>query len=119
MGAIHGRGYYDRIGLSEACFSGARGRCRGSDGSAQAASACAGSGVLQRPGGATAGDDRKMNNEPLEREPIDHMRARLEALFKANAAPRCALQAWLGHRNIQHTVRYTELAPDRFKNFWR
>jgi integrase len=30
-----------------------------------------------------------------------------------------ALQAWLGHRNIQHTVRYTELAPDRFNNFWR
>jgi len=24
-----------------------------------------------------------------------------------------ALQAYLGHRNIQHTVRYTELAPDR------
>src|SRR5262245_16775217 len=47
MGAIHGRGYYDRIGLGEACFSGARGRCRGRDGSAQAASACAGSGVLQ------------------------------------------------------------------------
>src|SRR5947209_18597356 len=42
-----GTDYYDRIGLSEACFSGARGRCRGSDGSAQAASACAGSGVLQ------------------------------------------------------------------------
>jgi len=30
-----------------------------------------------------------------------------------------ALQAWLGHRNIQHTVRYTELAPDRFKLFWK
>jgi len=30
-----------------------------------------------------------------------------------------ALQAWLGHRNIQHTVRYTELALDRFRNFWR
>ena len=30
-----------------------------------------------------------------------------------------ALQAWLGHKNIQHTVRYTELAPDRFRNFWR
>ena len=30
-----------------------------------------------------------------------------------------ALQAWLGHKNIQHTVRYTELAPERFKNFWR
>jgi type 1 fimbriae regulatory protein FimB/type 1 fimbriae regulatory protein FimE len=30
-----------------------------------------------------------------------------------------ALQAYLGHRNIQHTVRYTELSPTRFKNFWR
>jgi site-specific recombinase XerD len=30
-----------------------------------------------------------------------------------------SLQAWLGHRNIQHTVRYTELAPDRFRDFWR
>jgi integrase len=30
-----------------------------------------------------------------------------------------ALQAWLGHKNIQHTVRYTELSPTRFKDFWR
>ena len=30
-----------------------------------------------------------------------------------------SLQAYLGHRNIQHTVRYTELAPTRFKNFWQ
>lgn len=30
-----------------------------------------------------------------------------------------AIQDWLGHRSIQHTVRYTELAPTRFKNFWR
>ena len=29
-----------------------------------------------------------------------------------------AIQHYLGHRNIQHTVRYTELAPERFKNFW-
>jgi integrase len=28
-----------------------------------------------------------------------------------------ALQAYLGHKNIQHTVRYTELAPTRFKEF--
>jgi len=28
-----------------------------------------------------------------------------------------ALQAYLGHRNIQHTVRYTELSPTQFKNF--
>jgi type 1 fimbriae regulatory protein FimB/type 1 fimbriae regulatory protein FimE len=30
-----------------------------------------------------------------------------------------ALQAYLGHKNIQHTARYTELSPTRFKSFWR
>ncbi len=30
-----------------------------------------------------------------------------------------AIQGYMGHRNIQHTCRYTELAPNRFKNFWR
>ena len=30
-----------------------------------------------------------------------------------------ALQHYLGHKNIQHTVLYAELAPDRFKDFWR
>ena len=29
-----------------------------------------------------------------------------------------ALRHYLGHKNIQHTVRYTELSPERFKNFW-
>jgi type 1 fimbriae regulatory protein FimB/type 1 fimbriae regulatory protein FimE len=29
-----------------------------------------------------------------------------------------AIQAYLGHRNIQHTVRYTNLAPGRFNRFW-
>jgi type 1 fimbriae regulatory protein FimB/type 1 fimbriae regulatory protein FimE len=29
-----------------------------------------------------------------------------------------AIQHYLGYKNIQHTVRYTELAPDRFSNFW-
>jgi integrase len=29
------------------------------------------------------------------------------------------LQAYLGHRSIQSTVRYTELAPGRFKGLWR
>jgi type 1 fimbriae regulatory protein FimB/type 1 fimbriae regulatory protein FimE len=30
-----------------------------------------------------------------------------------------ALQHYLGHKSIQHTVRYTELAADRFKMFWK
>ena len=30
-----------------------------------------------------------------------------------------AIQDWLGLRSIQHTVRYTELSPARFKEFWR
>jgi site-specific recombinase XerD len=29
------------------------------------------------------------------------------------------IQAYLGHRNIMHTVRYTQLAPDRFRTLWR
>jgi type 1 fimbriae regulatory protein FimB/type 1 fimbriae regulatory protein FimE len=29
------------------------------------------------------------------------------------------LQAYLGHRNISNTVRYTELAAGRFKNLWK
>ena len=28
-----------------------------------------------------------------------------------------AIQHYLGHKNIQHTVRYTELAPQRFNEF--
>jgi type 1 fimbriae regulatory protein FimB/type 1 fimbriae regulatory protein FimE len=30
-----------------------------------------------------------------------------------------AIQHYLGHKNISHTVRYTELSPERFKNFWQ
>jgi site-specific recombinase XerD len=29
-----------------------------------------------------------------------------------------AIQHYMGRKNIQHTVRYTELAPDRFNGFW-
>lgn len=29
-----------------------------------------------------------------------------------------AIQHYLGHKNIQHTVVYTQLAADRFKDFW-
>jgi type 1 fimbriae regulatory protein FimE len=30
-----------------------------------------------------------------------------------------AIQAYLGHRNIQNTTRHTALAPQRFKEFFR
>ncbi|CAK0767832.1 regulator for fimA [Gammaproteobacteria bacterium] len=30
-----------------------------------------------------------------------------------------AIQHYLGHVNIQHTVRYTEFSPDRFKHFFK
>jgi site-specific recombinase XerD len=30
-----------------------------------------------------------------------------------------SLQAYLGHRNIQNTTRYTALSPGRFKGFFR
>ena len=30
-----------------------------------------------------------------------------------------AIQHYLGHRSIASTVRYTKLAPDRFKGFWK
>ena len=29
-----------------------------------------------------------------------------------------SIQDYLGHKNIQHTVRYRELSPTRFKDFW-
>ena len=29
-----------------------------------------------------------------------------------------AIQLYLGHKNIQHTVRYTELSSERFRDFW-
>jgi type 1 fimbriae regulatory protein FimB/type 1 fimbriae regulatory protein FimE len=29
-----------------------------------------------------------------------------------------AIQHYLGHKQIAHTTRYTELAADRFNKFW-
>jgi hypothetical protein len=33
--------------------------------------------------------------------------------------PPVAATLYLGHKNIQHTVRYTELTPERFRDFWK
>jgi type 1 fimbriae regulatory protein FimB/type 1 fimbriae regulatory protein FimE len=39
--------------------------------------------------------------------------------IKNGTASTRAIQAYLGHRNINHTVRYTELSPERFRGFWK
>src|SRR3954447_5662130 len=56
QGAIHGRDYNSRIRFGEAGFPGAWGRRRGSDDCTQAASAGAGSGVLQQAAALLGGD---------------------------------------------------------------
>jgi type 1 fimbriae regulatory protein FimB/type 1 fimbriae regulatory protein FimE len=30
-----------------------------------------------------------------------------------------ALQHYLGQKNVAHTVRHAEMAPDRFRGFWK
>jgi integrase len=48
-----------------------------------------------------------------------HMLRHATGFYLANAGQGTrAIQLYLGHRNIQHTVRYTELSVNRFKNFW-
>jgi len=47
-----------------------------------------------------------------------HMLRHATGFYLANAGQdTSAIQLYLGHRNIQHTVRYTELASGRFKDF--
>jgi type 1 fimbriae regulatory protein FimB/type 1 fimbriae regulatory protein FimE len=49
-----------------------------------------------------------------------HMLRHATGFKLANDGPDTrAIQLYLGHKNIQHTVRYTELATSRFRNFWR
>ena len=56
----------------------------------------------------------------LEIKAHPHMLRHACGFHQANAGRDTrSLQAYLGHKNIQHTVRYTELAPDRFKGWWR
>jgi integrase len=30
-----------------------------------------------------------------------------------------SIQDWMGHKQISHTTRYTELSPNKFRDFWR
>jgi len=49
-----------------------------------------------------------------------HMLRHATGYYLANAGQDTrAIQLYLGHKNIQHTVCYTELAAGRFKDFWK
>lgn len=66
-------------------------------------------GIIERAG--------KVANIPLSVHP--HMlRHACGFYLAAKGHDTRAIQAYLGHKNIQNTVRYTELSPSRFKNFW-
>jgi integrase len=56
-----------------------------------------------------------------DRRPIGSSQQSLKRLFNLanNGVDTRTIQAYLGHRNIMHTVRYTQLAPDRFRALWR
>ncbi|MFY9881912.1 MAG: hypothetical protein WAK39_21325 [Pseudolabrys sp.] len=40
-------------------------------------------------------------------------------MFASNGDPVSEGLDYLGHKSINSTVRYTALAPDRFKGFWK
>jgi len=48
-----------------------------------------------------------------------HASSRLRFQTANDAVDTRSLQLYIGHKNIQHTVRYTELSATRFKDFWR
>jgi hypothetical protein len=46
-------------------------------------------------------------------------RRKPNAEYRSRGVDTRTIQAYLGHKSIQHTVRYTELAPTRFKSLFR
>jgi hypothetical protein len=50
---------------------------------------------------------------------VETIYARVADLVLGHPAGTRAIQDYLGHKAIQHTVRYTELTPTKFKDFWR
>jgi integrase len=81
--------------------------------------------VTERGGPITESTVRKMvaraGQEARIGLPIHpHMLRHATGFYLANnGVDTRTIQAFLGHRNIIHTVRYTQLAPDRFRTLWR
>ena len=80
--------------------------------------------VTERKGPMTTGAARKVVARSGEVAKIGfpvhpHMLRHSTGYYLANkGVDTRTIQAYLGHKNIQHTVRYTELAPGRFNSLW-
>ena len=81
--------------------------------------------VTERKGPLTTSSVRKMITRAGEKAkfgfPVHpHMLRHACGFYLANEGHDTrAIQHYMGHKNIQHTVRYTELAADRFNGFWK
>lgn len=81
--------------------------------------------VTERGGPMTAATVRKMVARAGRAAQIGfpihpHMLRHATGFYLANnGVDTRTIQAYLGHRNIMHTVRYTQLARDRFRALWR
>lgn len=81
--------------------------------------------VTERKGPLTTASVRKMITRAGGKAKLGfpvhpHMLRHACGFFLANEGHDTrAIQYYMGHKNIQHTVRYTELAPDRFNGFWK
>ena len=81
--------------------------------------------VTERGGPITEATVRKMIARAGQKAGIGfpvhpHMLRHATGFYLANnGVDTRTIQAYLGHRNIMHTVRYTQLAPDRFRTLWR
>ena len=62
-------------------------------------------------------DAKKQKNPVLVEDTL--ARAEHAELLANDGHDTRAIQQYLGHRNITHTTRYTELASDRFNGFWK
>ncbi len=80
--------------------------------------------VTERGGPITEATVRKMVARAGESAGIGfpihpHMLRHATGFYLANnGVDTRTIQAYLGHRNIVHTVRYTQLAPGRFRALW-
>ncbi len=81
--------------------------------------------VTERGGPVTTSTVRKLVARAGKKAGIEfpvhpHMLRHATGFYLANEGiDTRAIQHYLGHRQISHTTRYTELAADRFNGFWK